>query len=93
MIDALEIEREKILIVGDNTDVRDLIATLFGATHVILTAHSGKTGLAMAITETPDLILLDVKMPDMDGFAVCGRLKSSAETENIPVIFLTEKIS
>ena len=65
MIDALEIEREKILIVGDNTDVRDLIATLFGATHVILTAHSGKTGLAMAITETPDLILLDVKMPDM----------------------------
>ena len=91
MIDAVEIEREKILIVGDNTDVRDLIATLFGATHVILTAHSGKTGLAMAITETPDLILLDVKMPDMDGFAVCGRLKSSAETENIPVIFLTEK--
>ena len=50
MIDALEIEREKILIVGDNTDVRGLIATLFGATHVILTAHSGKTGLAMAIT-------------------------------------------
>ena len=45
----------------------------------------------MAITETPDLILLDVKMPDMDGFSVCGRLKSSAETENIPVIFLTEK--
>ena len=91
MIDALEIEREKILIVGDNTDVLDLIATLFGATHVILTANSGKTGLAMAITETPDLILLDVKMPDVDGFVVCGRLKSSAETENIPVIFLTEK--
>ena len=44
MIDALEIEREKILIVGDNTDVRDLIATLFGATHLILTANSGKTG-------------------------------------------------
>ena len=45
----------------------------------------------MAITETPDLILLDVKMPDMDGFAVCGRLKSSAETDNIPVIFSPKK--
>ena len=89
MIDALEIEREKILIVGDNTDVRDLIATLFGATHVILTAHSEKRGSPWR--SRSDLILLDVQMPDMDGFAVCGRLKSSAKTENIPVIFLTEK--
>ena len=91
MIDAPKTEREKILIVGDDTDILDIVAILFRETHVILTAKSGKAGLAMAIKETPELILLDVKMPDMDGFEACSRLKSSAETENIPVIFLAKE--
>ncbi|MDG2033186.1 MAG: diguanylate cyclase [Rhodospirillales bacterium] len=89
MIDAMETQRGKILIVGEYTDIFNIIEVLFGETHVILTARSGKHGLAMVIEETPDLILLDVKLPDMDGYQVCSWLKSAAETENIPVIFLT----
>ncbi len=55
----------------------------------ILTATNGPSALKIAESSQPDLILLDIKMPEMDGFEVCKRLKSSKETFQIPVIFLT----
>jgi len=91
MIDAVESQPEKILIVDDDQDILDLVVAMFGTTLSVVTARSGKEGLEMAIQESPDLILLDVKMPDMNGYEVCRELKSSAETENIPVIFLTAR--
>ncbi len=53
------------------------------------TATSGSSGIALAVTEDPDVILLDVVMPGMDGFEVCRRLKADARTRDIPVVFLT----
>ncbi len=55
----------------------------------VITALYGEAGLAIATQEKPDVILLDVKMPGMDGFEVCRRLKSMEETRHIPVILLT----
>ncbi len=55
----------------------------------VITALSGEAGLALAAQEKPDVVLLDVKMPVMDGFEVCRRLKSMEETHHIPVILLT----
>lgn len=57
----------------------------------VLTASSGLAGLAMAQTEAPDLILLDVMMPGMDGLATFKALQEQPQTRSIPVIFLTAK--
>ncbi|MBW4616237.1 MAG: response regulator [Desmonostoc vinosum HA7617-LM4] len=57
----------------------------------VMTASSGPTGIETAQTEQPDVILLDVMMPDMDGIATFKALQSHPETEHIPVIFLTAK--
>ena len=54
-----------------------------------LTANDGEAGIAVAVAERPDLILLDILMPKMKGRQVCARLKRHPETESIPVIFLT----
>ncbi len=56
-------------------------------------AHTGLDGLRLAQEISPDLIVLDVVLPDMDGFQVCRRLKRDPATMNIPVIMLTEKSS
>lgn len=56
-------------------------------------AHSGMEGLRLAEEMRPDLIVLDIVLPDMDGFQVCRRLKRDPATMNIPVIMLTEKSS
>jgi CheY-like chemotaxis protein len=56
-------------------------------------AHSGLDGLRLAQEMPPDLIVLDIVLPDMDGFQVCRRLKRDPATMNIPVIMLTEKSS
>lgn len=57
--------------------------------HGIVTAADGEEGLAMAVREEPDLILLDVQMPGMNGFQVCERLKADSRIRHIPVIFLS----
>jgi PAS domain S-box-containing protein len=56
---------------------------------VLLTASDGPSGIALARGEDPDVILLDVLMPDMDGFEVCRRLKADEQLRSIPVVFLT----
>ncbi len=81
-----------ILIVDDNPiNLKLLRRTLEDADYKVLLAENGEQALETAITRTPDLILLDIVMPGMDGFEVCRRLKSIDATENIPVIFLTAK--
>lgn len=55
----------------------------------LLTADNGETGLALALKEIPDVILLDIMMPKMDGFAVLAELKKNATTKNIPVLMLS----
>lgn len=58
---------------------------------LVATASSGLEGIALAQTQQPDVILLDVMMPDLDGFSTLSKLKANAKTRSIPVIFLTAK--
>lgn len=80
----------KVLVVDDNeANLSTLKGLLKYEGYTILTASNGPTAIEIAESGQPDLILLDIKMPVMDGFEVCKRLKSSKETFHIPVIFLT----
>lgn len=60
--------------------------------HTLITAEYGKEGIRLAKSEQPDIILLDINMPLMDGFEVCSLLKKDPETNHIPVIFMTSMI-
>lgn len=79
----------KILIVDDEPANIDLLATVLEDDGEILFATSGMAALAIAEAERPDIVLLDVVMPDLDGYEVCRRLKHNPATGQIPVIFIT----
>ncbi|MCE3226844.1 MAG: response regulator receiver modulated diguanylate cyclase [Bacteroidetes bacterium] len=80
----------KILIVDDSSENLKLLGNgLKNRNFNVLTALNGKQALALIESKKPDLILLDVMMPVMDGFEVCQRLKSSPQLSTIPIIFLT----
>ena len=80
----------RILVVDDiDANVRLLEAKLQAEYYHVLTATDGVTALALAAAEKPDIVLLDVMMPGMDGFAVCRRLKDDPETRHIPVVLVT----
>ncbi len=84
---------KQVLIVDDEADVRS-IATLglqMGAGWTVLTASSGAEGIAIAAQHHPDVILLDLMMPDMDGRATLQHLKQQPSTQSIPVILMTAK--
>jgi DNA-binding response OmpR family regulator len=81
---------ERILIVEDETPMRTALADLFGSEHYrVLTAADGESGLSRALDEKPDLIVLDVMMPKLDGFALCAELRRLAN--DVPVLMLTAK--
>ena len=82
----------RILVVDDNRSVvRLLELTLQLAGYEVLTAYDGPEGYSKACGETPDLIILDVMMPGMDGYEVCRALQKRDATARIPIVFLTEK--
>lgn len=84
---------KKILIIDDDDDIREAtqICLEIVGNWKIVTASSGKEGLTKAIAEQPNLILLDVMMPDMDGLETLQRLQINTLTKDIPVVFLTAK--
>ncbi|HBB35360.1 MAG TPA: two-component system response regulator [Cyanobacteria bacterium UBA8803] len=85
---------KRILIVDDEYDIRAVVelALKTVAGWEVSTAGSGIEGLAKAVAEQPDAILLDVMMPDMDGIATFQALQANPSTESIPVILLTAKV-
>lgn len=82
-----------LLIVDDNADVRAYLRTCLGPRYAIAEAVHGLDGLEQARTVLPDLILTDVMMPEMDGYAFCEALKADPLLNHIPVIMLTAKAS
>ena len=88
----MESKTIKILAIDDNKDnlisIKALIYEAFPDA-IIFTALDGKTGIEMAVQEDPDIILLDIVMPEMDGFEVCQKLKADKILSDIPVVFVT----
>ncbi|PIW68435.1 MAG: DNA-binding response regulator [Candidatus Omnitrophica bacterium CG12_big_fil_rev_8_21_14_0_65_42_8] len=84
--------KEKMLIIEDEKDiVKMLDYNLKKEGFKTLSAYNGEDGLDMASKENPDLILLDLMLPEIDGFDVCKALKSDPKTSHIPIIILTAK--
>src|SRR5437773_396483 len=80
----------RALIVDDSLPLHQLMKThLDGEGLEFHSAYDGEAALTKAVDLRPSLILLDIDMPDMDGFEVCRRLKANTQTNSIPVIFLT----
>ena len=87
---ALDSDRPKILVIDDHSSSRmTAVALLSVEGYEVLEADSGPAGLKRVVEGNPDLILLDVMMPGMDGFEVCQRLKEDEQTRLIPVVFIT----
>ena len=86
-----ESDRPTILVVDDNSDLREFIGTLLQGEYRIIKASDGKEALDKATRELPDLVVSDVMMPVMDGLELCKALKGQFSTSHIPVILLTAK--
>jgi putative two-component system response regulator len=87
-------EKQVILAVDDSPETIALISELLRDSYGVKVATNGKDALRIAFSASsnpPDLILLDIMMPGMDGYEVCNHLKSDSQTRDIPVIFLTAK--
>ncbi len=84
---------KRILIIDDEEDIRETtqICLEIAEEWEVLTASSGREGLVKAEQQHPDVILLDVMMPDMDGLTTLKNLQKKTQTQNIPVILLTAK--
>ncbi len=83
---------KKILVVDDEKEIRELIKERLAQNHYsVMTAQDGYEALLIAKTNQPDLILLDIAMPKIDGYLTCESLKKEAKTRNIPVLLLTGK--
>ncbi len=82
----------RILVIDDEAEITEIVETfLEDAGYQVMIENSSVMGIERAKNFKPDLILLDIMMPFMDGYEVCDELKKNKETENIPVIFLTGK--
>jgi CheY-like chemotaxis protein len=81
--------KPSLLVVDDDASNLAVVANVLQSTYRVRLANGGERALALAKAAPPDLILLDVEMPTLDGYAVCDRLKADPELRHIPVIFLT----
>lgn len=81
--------RPLVLAIDDNSDVLVLLRTVLGGDYNVITASDAKKGLHLAARYTPDVILCDVMMPEIDGMECCRRLKEEMSTSHIPVLMLT----
>lgn len=87
----VQVEKQTILVVDDTPENIDVLKGILGSDYKIKFAVNGKMALQLVEKSPPDIILLDVMMPGMDGFEVCQRLKKNPLTRAIPVIFVTAK--
>ena len=81
--------RNTVLVADDDARVRKVVSTTLGSTYRLLEAKDGEQAMATALRERPDLLLLDVRMPHMDGLEVCRQLKNDPTMAGIKVVMLT----
>jgi len=90
---VINTSQRKILLIDDSPNNIELLFDMLSDEYEIFFANDGNKGIALAINKQPDLVLLDIMMPVVDGFAVCQQLKANAHTAHIPIIFLTAETS
>jgi len=84
--------KKKILVVDDETDLVEMITLrLEAGDFIVIKAYDGQAGLDLARTEKPDLIILDLMLPKIDGYKVCRMLKFDEKYKNIPIIIFTAR--
>lgn len=84
--------KKRLLLIEDDYDVAEMLLMYFEShDYEVLHADTGQTGVELARTRFPNLILLDVMLPDMDGYDVCVKLRGTAMTKYIPILFLTQR--
>ncbi|MBN1444017.1 MAG: response regulator, partial [Planctomycetes bacterium] len=85
-------KKERVLVIEDEEDIREVVEyNLAREGYDVLTCRDGERGLAIVKTRKPDLILLDLLLPGIDGIEICRRLKQDPETLSVPIIMLTAK--
>ena len=89
--DAAQPNDIRVLVVEDNKDMQDFIRMILKDQYEIYTASNGMEGYAKATSINPDIVISDIMMPDMDGYALCRKIKSEMFTSHIPVILLTAR--
>jgi len=85
----LKKKKHRILVVDDTAENIDVLISLLKSDYMLVAARSGEKALEMVAKNPPDLILLDIMMPDMDGYETCRHLKADEKTRLIPIIFVT----
>ncbi len=90
----MEEKKQTILIIEDDLDVAEMLDAYFRVQgYQVLTSNWGEDGVNSCRENHPDLVILDIRLPDIDGYEVARRLRDNRRTQNIPIIFLTEKRS
>jgi CheY-like chemotaxis protein len=82
-------DKKKILIADDETGIRLTVGRILDKDYVVLEATDGEEAVEIAKVQKPDLILMDLIMPKMDGYAACSQIKTDEATKGIPVVILT----
>ena len=86
----MKVPTQKILVVDDDQDAREYLVMCFEQmNYQVIQATNGQEALSLTKIEQPDVIVLDVVMPDLDGYQVCYQLKENKETSHIPIILIT----
>lgn len=86
-----EHERHRIMVIEDNDDLRDYLSANLEQDYSVISSANGKEGLSLCLTLVPDLVVTDIMMKDLDGIALCEKLKNDERTSHIPVVMLTAK--
>ena len=82
-------DKKRILIADDEENVRLLVRKMLDKDYIVLEATNGEEAVETAKTQQPDLILMDLIMPKMDGYTACSEIKADQATRGIPVVILT----
>lgn len=82
-------DKKRILIADDEPNIRSVVARMLDKDYIVLEAANGKEAVDIAGRERPDIILMDLMMPEMDGYTACSLIKADQATKMIPVIILT----
>lgn len=82
-------DKKKVLIADDELYIGQLVKRVLGADYIVLAANNGEEALELARSQRPDIILMDILMPKLDGYTACYQIKRDEATRAIPVVMLT----